>query len=89
VATCCNTPVFLDFEAGHWLSLYGSLWPAGSRPALQMRTMTEDIVDRSRLSDDVPNPKKHSLSFFIRLVCAWAAMGFRIPKVAVPRDLHI
>ncbi len=28
-ATCCNTPVFLDFEVGHWLSLYGSLWPAG------------------------------------------------------------
>ncbi len=89
VATCCNTPVFLDFEAGHWLSLYGSLWPADARPALEMRTMTEDLDDRSRLPDDVPNPKKHTLSFFVRLLGAWGAMGFRVPKVPVPRDLAI
>ena len=23
VATCCNSPMFLDFAPGHWLSLYG------------------------------------------------------------------
>ncbi len=89
VAACCNTPMFLDFEAGHWLSLYGALWPAGTRPALEMRTMTQDLDDRSVLPDDVPNPKKHMLSFFARLLGAWVAMGFRVPKVAVPRDLQV
>ena len=89
VATCCNTPMFLDFQSGHWLSLYGSLWPEGSRPALDLRTMTGDLEDRSILPDDVPNPRKHTLSFFARLLGAWVAMGFRVPKIAVPRDLQI
>ena len=35
VASCCNTPVFLEFERGHWLSLYSHLWPANARPAAQ------------------------------------------------------
>lgn len=26
VTTCCNTPVFVEFSGGHWLSLYASLW---------------------------------------------------------------
>jgi len=25
IASCCNTPVFLEFKGGHWLSLYGAL----------------------------------------------------------------
>ena len=32
VAVCCNTPMFLEFTNGHWLSIYGGLWPAASRP---------------------------------------------------------
>jgi hypothetical protein len=40
VARCCNTPMFLDFSGGHWLSIYGGLWPAGTLPALDLRTMT-------------------------------------------------
>ena len=32
VATCCNTPLFAEFQNGHWLSMYGTLWPeAGGR----------------------------------------------------------
>jgi len=88
VTTCCNTPVFLDFEPGHWLSLYSSLWPSQTRPAVQMRTMTEDLEDRDQLSTDIPNPRKHSGSFFFRLLRAWASMGFRAPKVAVSRDFE-
>ena len=87
IASCCNTPVFLDFKSGHWLSLYGSLWPAGTLPPLEMRTMTSDLTDASVLSDDVPNPKRHTFSFFTKLLGAWAAMGFRIPKVAVNGEI--
>jgi hypothetical protein len=86
IATCCNTPIFLEFESGHWLSLYGVLWPAGSRPPLDLRTMTSDLPDRSMLPDDVPNPKRHTLSFFARLLGAWIAMGFRAPRIDVARS---
>lgn len=81
VATCCNTPVFLEFVHAHWLSLYGHLWPEASRPPIEERTMTSDLPDASSLSNDVPNAKRQSFRFFTRLLGAWIAMGFRIPKV--------
>jgi hypothetical protein len=81
IATCCNTPVFLEFQKGHWLSLYGGLWPAGTRPALEMRTMTSDLPAGTELPDDVPNGKRQSARFFAKLLGAWVAMGFRSPKV--------
>ncbi|MCY1023408.1 GFA family protein [Pyxidicoccus sp. MSG2] len=82
VASCCNTPVFLEFENGHWLSLYGCLWPVGTLPPLEMRTMTGDLPAGSALPDDVPNARRQSVSFFIKLLGAWVAMGFRSPKIA-------
>jgi hypothetical protein len=81
VATCCNTPVFLEFHGGHWLSLYGRLWPTGTLPPLDLRTMVVDLPPGTTLPDDVPNNKRQSASFFARLLGAWIAMGFRSPKV--------
>ena len=81
VASCCNTPIFLDFTEGHWIDLYGPLWPGGTLPPLQMRTMVGDRDDPSALPDDVPNFKTHSLRFFLRLIGAWIAMGFGRPKI--------
>lgn len=81
VATCCNTPMFLDFTQGHWIDLYGHLWPEEALPPLQLRTMTGDLDDPSHLPHDVPNLKTHSPKFFLRLIGAWAAMGFRTPKI--------
>ncbi|WP_223250259.1 GFA family protein [Marilutibacter maris] len=89
VAACCNTPVFLEFESGHWLSLYGGLWREGALPPLQMRTMAGDLDDASALPDDVPNSKGRSLPFIARLLTAWIAMRFRVPKIAVAGDLHL
>jgi hypothetical protein len=83
VATCCNTPVFLEFESGHWLSLYACLWPEGTLPPLELRTMTSDLPDRSVLSNDLPNGKRQSISFFAKLLGAWIRMGFKIPKITV------
>ncbi len=88
VATCCNTPVFLKFQAGHWLSLYGCLWPEGRLAALEMRTMTMDLRAGAVLPDDVPNPKRQPISFMVKLLAAWVAMGFKAPKVAVNGVLH-
>jgi len=87
VATCCNTPLFTEFQNGHWLSLFGRLWPDGERPKAAMRTMTSDLPAGTVLSNDIPNAGRQSLGFFGKLLLAWVAMGFRTPKIAVAGDL--
>jgi|SRR5665213_100548 len=89
VAICCNTPICLDFTKGHWLSLYSCLWSAHTVPPIQMRTMTSDAVEGTILSDDVPNHKRDAFSFIAKLMSAWVAMGFKIPKVFVNGTLHV
>jgi hypothetical protein len=61
VATCCHSPMFLDFAPGHWLSLY-----------------------RSSLGEQAPAPsmQTYTARFFLMLIGAWAAMGFRRPKLS-------
>jgi Family of unknown function (DUF6151) len=89
VATCCNTPVFLEFHNGHWLSLYGCLWPVGTLPPLDVRTMTKDLPPGTALPDDVPNAPQQNVSFMFKLLGAWIAMGFKVPKVSVNGELHV
>ncbi len=81
VAACCNTPMFLEFTNGHWLSIYGGLWPVASLPPLEIRTMTRERPHGVELPHDVPNPPTHSFAFFSKLLRAWLAMGFRVPKI--------
>lgn len=87
VAACCNTPLFLEFQSGHWLSLYAALWPPGTAPKAQLRTMTSDLPDRSILPDDIPNAGSQSPWFMWRLLASWVAMGFRVPKIKVKGPL--
>ena len=89
VASCCNTPVFLDFKGGHWLSLYAHLWPEGALPPLEMRTTTSELADKTLLPNDVPNLNRQSLSFFARLFGAWAAMRFRNLRIEVNGEINI
>jgi len=81
VATCCNTPIFMDFTKGHWLSLYRCLWTDATLPPIEMRTMSGDALEGVVLSTDVPNPKRHTFTFFFKLLSAWAAMGFKVPRL--------
>jgi hypothetical protein len=39
VATCCNSPMFLDFKPGYWVSVYRSSLPSQA-PSPKMRTYT-------------------------------------------------
>jgi hypothetical protein len=80
VATCCNSAMFLDFTKGHWLTLYRARMP-GEVPPLDMRVMTSDRREGVALSEDVPNHAARSGKFMRKLLAAWVAMGFRIPKV--------
>lgn len=84
VAGCCNTPLFLEFKGGHWLSVYASLWPEGARPPLDLRTVTGDRSDSRPLAGAVPSGAWPTTKFYARLLGAWIAMGFRAPNIAVP-----
>jgi hypothetical protein len=89
IASCCNTPIGLDFTKGHWLSFYSCLWSAHTLPPVQMRTMTRDALEGTILSDGVPNHRRYAFSFFAKLMSAWVAMGFKMPKVGVNGTLQV
>jgi hypothetical protein len=80
VATCCGTPMVMDFTKGHWLSFYRARL-SGDIPALDMRVMTQDKPAAVKLPDDVPLYTTRSARFMWKLLAAWAAMGFRRPQV--------
>lgn len=79
VASCCNSAMFLDFSKGHWLSLFGHRLPGGP-PAPEMRVMTAHRRADEELPRDVPNYSKFSGRFMWKMLGAWVAMGFRVPK---------
>jgi hypothetical protein len=81
IATCCNSAMFLEFESGHWLSLYKARFDPGDQPPLEMRTMTKHRRSGVEFTDDVLSPNKHTLGFMWKLMRAWGAMGFRSPKI--------
>ena len=83
VAGCCNTPVFLEFKGGHWLSLYEKLWPEGTAPRLEIRTMTGDRGNSPALDGHVPSGAWQTTRFYARLLGAWIAMGFKVPTIVV------
>lgn len=80
IAKCCNSPMALEFKGGHWLSLYRDRMSEGA-PPLEERTMTAERPEGVELLGDIPGYAGHSGRFMWRLMKAWAAMGFRVPKV--------
>ncbi len=86
VATCCDTPMYLEFEKGHWLSLYSARLPATAQGPLLCRTMTMDLPPQITLPSDVANPKRHTIGFMARLLWAWVGMGFRTPAIDWAHD---
>ncbi len=81
LAVCCNTPVFVNVIQGHWLTIYRSRFPDGAPPP-EVRVMTKHRRPGMDLPDDIPNYAGHSGKFMWRLLTAWIAMGFRIPRIA-------
>lgn len=81
VASCCNAPMFLEFQNGHWLSLYRKRLPVAAQPPLELRTMTRDRPASVAFQDAVPSYATHSVKFMFRLLAAWAAMKFRAPRI--------
>ncbi|WEK47677.1 MAG: DUF6151 family protein [Candidatus Andeanibacterium colombiense] len=81
VATCCNSAMLLDFTKGHWASLYAPRWPDAGRPKAEMRIQTGSLPDPSVLPGDMPNYRGFGWRFPLRMLGAFAAMGFRSPDL--------
>jgi hypothetical protein len=81
VAGCCNSAMFLDFSKAHWATLYRARLPEDGVPPLEARVMTADRREGVVLPDDVPNYAGHAGKLMGRLLGAWVAMGFRLPKI--------
>ncbi len=87
IATCCNSPMFLDFTKGHWLSMFRNRFP-GDAPPLEMRVMTRERRVGVDLADDVPNHGGHSGKLMLKLIAAWIAMGFRKLEITWGKTVH-
>ena len=81
VASCCGSPMFVDFTPGHWLTIFRDRL-AGPAPEPQMRVMTKDRPEGVELPDTIPAYDTMPPRFMIKILAAWAAMGFRRPKIA-------
>ncbi len=73
VASCCNSAMFLDFEKGHWLSLYRDRFE-GHAPPVQMRVQTKYKPENAVLSDDIPSYPGFPFVFVAKLILAKIAM---------------
>ena len=80
VAACCNTPMFLDFTSGHWLTLYRDRLLKDA-PPLEMGVMAKDLPATHPCPEGLPTYPTHPARFMIKLLAAWAVMGFRRPRL--------
>lgn len=70
IAACCESPMFLDYEKGHWFSVYRArLGP--DAPRLQMRIQTGDT---SRPAGPLPSYTGYPPRFVLKLMAARLAM---------------
>ena len=76
VATCCASPMYLDFKNGHWLSVYRTAL-RGDLPPLDMRVHTKSKAPGSDIPNDVPSYPGYSAKFMVKLFAAWVAMLLR------------
>lgn len=80
VAGCCNSPMFVDYTPGHWLTIFRDRLPA-TAPGSQMLLMTKDKPEGAVLPSDIPAYASMPPGFMFKLIASWAAMGFRRPKI--------
>ena len=68
IASCCGSAMILDFEKGHWLSVYRARFE--DPPPPQMRVQTRFKPEGAKIPNDVPSYATFPLSFMAKLVLA-------------------
>jgi hypothetical protein len=77
VAECCGAPMFVDYAPGHWLTVFRDRLP--DAPPTQAGIMAGERPEGPPPA--YPLYKTFAPRLMIALLLAWAAMGFRRPKV--------
>lgn len=72
-AGCCNSAMYLDFEKGHWISVYRARLQ-GPLPALQVRIQTRFKPPPPLASDGIPSYRQFSPRLLVKLLFARLAM---------------
>ncbi len=75
IATCCNSAMHLDFEKGHWLSLYRDRLRSDPGP-VQMRIQTRFMPEGATPPPGAPVYRSFPLKFIANLLKARVAMLF-------------
>jgi hypothetical protein len=81
VASCCSSPMFVDFTSGHWLTIFRNRLPGKTAPKSQMLLMTKNKPAGANLPAGIPAYDTMPPGFMFKLIVSWAAMGFRRPKI--------
>ena len=74
VASCCNSPLFLDFEPGHWISVYQQRFEAPVPPS-RLRVQTRFMPAGGRPDDGLPLHRGFAFGMIVRLLASRMAMG--------------
>jgi hypothetical protein len=80
VASCCGSPMFADFTPGHWLSVFRGRLPEQA-PEPRIGVMAKDRPQGVEPPKGIPAYDTLAPRLLIKLLGAWAAMGFRRPKI--------
>lgn len=73
IAHCCNSALFLDFEKGHWLSVYSARFVEVPPPA-QMHIQTKFKPQDMQCPNDVPVYATFPFRFVMKLIMTRIAM---------------
>lgn len=76
VASCCNSPVLLDFEPGHWVSIYQQRFDAPV-PQARMRIQTRSMQPGNLPNDRLPLHQGYPFGMMVKLLASRIAMGVR------------
>jgi len=77
IASCCNSPMFMDFEKGHWFSVYRARFTQDA-PPLQIRIQTRFKLKDTEVPSDLPIYASFPLTFMVKLIGAKIAMLLRL-----------
>lgn len=76
VASCCQSPLYLEYEKGHWFTVYRQRW-IGPPPPIQMRIQIQDKPADAVLPQDAPAFRGFPLRFVARLLGSRIGMLLR------------
>jgi len=74
-AGCCNSAMYLDFEKGHWLSVYRERF-AGAVAPPQMRIQTKFKPKNAEIPNDAPAYPAFSFKFMAKLMAGGSECCF-------------